>query len=625
MKKSFRITALFSIVILFLLYFYSFSTTDSSNLSLSVENEISSGWEISGLENGEEFPLTSVETTNYDKTILLRRVVPEDWNTYNSIRVDGFRAVSVFVDGTLVYSNNVSELSHPGELPLMQMPQDQPFFLEFSYMPSWAGKDLTVVTRTYENQPHASIAFDLISDEVTLYQHEAWVNKNALPGAMFGLLSLLFLGVAIFQVTTIGKGYPILLLAFSSLLQMLAYMGQLNENPFPFLDLSLATALFYLFPLLYLQTKMSTSRKKFLIITLLVWSLYFFVYLNTFVFYLPVPYWFDKIDALTLILLVVMLYYCFKERRENWYIRKFLTLLGMFSIGYVILFIITSIVNKQLNEFMIILFKEAFNLYCRPLMFWVFTTILFSLFILVIWDIVREKINSEKQMAQLQSEQAILNMQMAAAGDQLQALRSSQEQTIIYRHDMRHHLSMIYNFVAQNDIDKINNYLHEVNADIDAITPIRYCKNETVNLLLSAFDSKAKNKGITLQIDVKIPVILGIEDTELCTLISNSIENAMNAVENLKDESLRKIEIYLNVKNNKLLISTRNAYEGELEMDGKLFKSKRKESGHGYGVKSIISIVDRYTGLYSFNYDDGIFILSIMIPINTNQKNYVDA
>jgi hypothetical protein len=65
----------------------------------------------------------------------------------------------------------------------------------------------------------------------------------------------------------------------------------------------------------------------------------------------------------------------------------------------------------------------------------------------------------------------------------------------------------------------------------------------------------------------------------------------------------------------RLIISTENAYVGEIEMEGELPKSKSKEAGHGFGIKSMIAIVERHGGLYSIETEGGVFILQLLLPL----------
>lgn len=106
-----------------------------------------------------------------------------------------------------------------------------------------------------------------------------------------------------------------------------------------------------------------------------------------------------------------------------------------------------------------------------------------------------------------------------------------------------------------------------------------------------------------------------MNDTELCAMLSNALENAINAAAQIEDEKLRKVHIQAVINSGKLVISTENAYVGKLEIEGELPKSKNKEAGHGFGIKSMIAIVERHGGLYSFETEGGVFILRLMLPL----------
>lgn len=224
--------------------------------------------------------------------------------------------------------------------------------------------------------------------------------------------------------------------------------------------------------------------------------------------------------------------------------------------------------------------------------------------------------NESQKQAIAQRERDMLAAQFENARIELNALRQMQNNTIIYRHDMRHHLALIGSFAAEGDLEKINEYLAATEAAIEALTPVKYCENETVNLILSSFVSKAKKANVVLHADVNLPVEINVNDTELCSLLSNAIENAITAANQLNEDSLRKVYFQAIINDNKLVISTENAYSGVIEMDGDLPKSGNKEAGHGFGIKSIVDIVDRHNGLYSIETEGGIFILRLMLPLS---------
>jgi hypothetical protein len=221
----------------------------------------------------------------------------------------------------------------------------------------------------------------------------------------------------------------------------------------------------------------------------------------------------------------------------------------------------------------------------------------------------------QKQNA-AQLERDIYASQFQQARRELETMREMQKNTVIYRHDMRHHLSLISSFAKEGNLKKIRDYLSNTAAAIDALTPKHYCENETVNLILSSFENKAKKMLVTLQADVTLPEKLDVNDTELCALLSNALENAITAAAQAGDDKLRKVYIKAIVSDNKLVISTENAYVSEIIMDGELQKSGSGEEGHGYGIKSIVAIVERNGGLYSIETEGGVFVLQLLLPLD---------
>ena len=160
-------------------------------------------------------------------------------------------------------------------------------------------------------------------------------------------------------------------------------------------------------------------------------------------------------------------------------------------------------------------------------------------------------------------------------------------------------------------IEEIKEYLKIAQSDIDAITTMRFCENETVNLILSSFVSKAKQSEILLSIDVNLSDSLPFSDTELCSLLSNTLENAIHACKEIEESSKRFIKLRMYSKNKKLCFDIQNTYQTEPIFHKGLPMSKERD--HGFGTKSMIHIVEKYEGIFRFMVKDGWFIFQATI------------
>jgi hypothetical protein len=214
--------------------------------------------------------------------------------------------------------------------------------------------------------------------------------------------------------------------------------------------------------------------------------------------------------------------------------------------------------------------------------------------------------NETQKQSDIQRERDLLDTQFKQAQTELAALLQLQQTSEAYRHDMRHHLAHLQRLAANDQIEGIKEYLQAAQSDMDAITPTRICENETVNLILSAFATKAKQAQVLLTMDAKLPPNLPISDTELCSLLSNALENAIHATEKIPEHNDRQIKLRLYSKNDKLCIDIRNRYLTDPIMYEGMPVSH--EQGHGYGTKSMAHIVEKHGGVFQFTVKDGWFI-----------------
>jgi len=221
-----------------------------------------------------------------------------------------------------------------------------------------------------------------------------------------------------------------------------------------------------------------------------------------------------------------------------------------------------------------------------------------------------------KQMqtkADAELQRSMLTAELKQAEIEVESLRNTELQVAVYQHDMRHHLTAINGFLVTNQPEQAKEYIQKVQADVDAITPMRFCENELVNLLCSSFVQKADANGIQLKVDAKLPKLLPLPDTELCSLLSNGLENALHAVSSL-DKSAQWVELYCGIRIDKLLIEIRNPYSGQITMQDGLPVSSNGR-GHGFGCRSIRTITEHHQGMCRYEPQNGVFTLRVILPM----------
>ena len=182
-----------------------------------------------------------------------------------------------------------------------------------------------------------------------------------------------------------------------------------------------------------------------------------------------------------------------------------------------------------------------------------------------------------------------------------------------WRHDYRNHIQMMKVLAANGDMDALKVYLDELDTDLNTVDTVVKTGNPMADAILNSKISLARSRNIPTQADAHIPVKLKMSELDLCCIIGNLFDNAMEASMALPEEK-RMIRVYMDMKGTQLYISFTNFTAAKkLSKVGKGFKTSKGE-GHGFGLVRIDDIVSRYDGYLSRNSEDGAFTTEILIP-----------
>ena len=216
----------------------------------------------------------------------------------------------------------------------------------------------------------------------------------------------------------------------------------------------------------------------------------------------------------------------------------------------------------------------------------------------------------------IELQSAMLSMQLSQSETEIAALQQIQLQTITYRHDMRHHFSMLGTLLKNDDVAGALKYISAAENDISQFTPVKYCENTSINLIVSAYAEKAAGLGVAFSAEVNIPSQVPLAETELCALLSNALENAVDVAAQLQNPEDRTVLLRCTIRKSNLLIYLENHYAGEINMKDGLPTSARE--GHGFGVKSMHMIAEKHGGYCAFSANNGVFTVKIVLPLKQN-------
>lgn len=162
-----------------------------------------------------------------------------------------------------------------------------------------------------------------------------------------------------------------------------------------------------------------------------------------------------------------------------------------------------------------------------------------------------------------------------------------------WRHDYRHHIQTMKVHAANGEYEEIRRYLDMLDDDLTNVETVIKTGNQMADAILNSKLSMAAEKEIKVKAEAKIPVSLTVSELDLCILIGNLLDNAIEACTELPPEE-RLIRIYMEMKGNYLYLALTNTAKGGKKRD---FRTTKGE-GHGFGLARTDSIVKKIWGLY---------------------------
>ena len=182
-----------------------------------------------------------------------------------------------------------------------------------------------------------------------------------------------------------------------------------------------------------------------------------------------------------------------------------------------------------------------------------------------------------------------------------------------WRHDYRNHIQTMKAYAAAGDWDAIRNYLDLLDTDLQTVDTVIKTGNPMTDAILNSKISLAKAKGIEVVADAHIPVRLKSSEIDLCCILGNLFDNAIEASMKLPEDK-RLIRVYMDMKNTQLYISFTNftAAKKQKKENGRF--QTTKGPGHGLGLIRMDTIIERLDGYINRNSEDGAFTTEILIP-----------
>lgn len=182
-----------------------------------------------------------------------------------------------------------------------------------------------------------------------------------------------------------------------------------------------------------------------------------------------------------------------------------------------------------------------------------------------------------------------------------------------WRHDYHNHIQMLKATMDKGQYEAARSYLDTIERALHRVDTHVKSGNVMADAILNSKLTLAENKQIQIKCEAYLPSTLFISDVDLCTILGNVLDNAIESCEKV-DVSERFIRIYLALNQSQFYMSVQNAaLDQSISTQGQ-FESTKGEN-HGLGTKRMAAVVRKWEGFMSLNQQPGVFATEISIPL----------
>ena len=226
-----------------------------------------------------------------------------------------------------------------------------------------------------------------------------------------------------------------------------------------------------------------------------------------------------------------------------------------------------------------------------------------------------QKRNSELEKKNLEQQNYMLSEQVTHQIEYYDKIQEVHLELRKFRHDIKNHYLSLYNLLEENKIDSAKEYLNSISKMVSE--PRNYILNTGNPLFDSLISDKvsyAKKNGITVDAQVLLTSKLDMDNFDICVLFGNAFDNAIEACLSIESDQEKIIRFQLKTHRKILnVVLSNTANEPKIDDLGDIQTSKEDSQNHGFGLKNIASIVDKYHGVLQKGYSEGFFTLTFML------------
>ena len=208
----------------------------------------------------------------------------------------------------------------------------------------------------------------------------------------------------------------------------------------------------------------------------------------------------------------------------------------------------------------------------------------------------------------------IANYQSDLLNRHIEEVEQMYRQVRGWRHDYRNHIQVMKAHLDAGRYEELDHYLQLLGENLASVDTVIKTGNVMVDAILNSKLNLAASQEIAVNVKATVPPTLSVESIDICVILGNLMDNAIEACMRLPDSEKRFIRVYMGSHKGQFYISVTNA-AAVLRRKGTSYLSTKSQSGHGFGLVRIDRVAAKYGGAVNRQSEEGVFATEILLPI----------
>lgn len=194
--------------------------------------------------------------------------------------------------------------------------------------------------------------------------------------------------------------------------------------------------------------------------------------------------------------------------------------------------------------------------------------------------------------------------------DMAEEIRRIQQQVRLLKHDMKNHTLVILSYLEENKTEEARQYAGEILDKLNRMYTYVNVGNSLLSYIINSKLSVAKERGIEIKGEIENLPFSYMDSVDFSSLLNNMLDNAIRGA---LDSECKKLEMNIASEKGFDVITVKNSIDGSVLEDNPELETSKEEPGHGYGMKQMKAVIEKYEGSMDIYEKDGMFVVSVML------------